>query len=111
MVLKAFGGQHWTDAGYYKKLVDGKDAFCIEHGVDLEMSGSGYDPSVYESKLKDRLALIAYYGYQNNPSNVNYAVTQSMIWEELGDTLLTTNIPNLSILKKINSKQSKFIQR
>ena len=110
--LKAFGGQHWTDAGYYKKLVDGKDAFCIEHGVDLEMSGSGYDPSVYESKLKDRLALIAYYGYQNNPSNVNYAVTQSMIWEELGDTLLTTNIPNYqslrkSILNKVNSFNDK----
>ncbi|WP_056988798.1 hypothetical protein, partial [Lacticaseibacillus camelliae] len=40
--LHLFNGLHWTDTGMWMKKVDGKVAFCVEHGVDLDMSGSGY---------------------------------------------------------------------
>jgi LPXTG-motif cell wall-anchored protein len=88
--LHLFNGLHWTDTGMWMKKVDGKVAFCVEHGVDLDMSGSGYNPSAYSDSKKDQLAKIAYYGYYKNPTNRNYAVTQMIIWETLGDTLLTT---------------------
>ncbi|MDE3297356.1 Cys-Gln thioester bond-forming surface protein [Lacticaseibacillus rhamnosus] len=88
--LHLFNGLHWTDEGMWMKKVDGKVAFCVEHGVDLDMSGSGYNPSTYSDSKKDQLAKIAYYGYYQNPTNRNYAVTQMIIWETLGDSLLTT---------------------
>ena len=38
---------------------------------------------------------IAYYGYTvTNQSHYDYAVTQAMIWEELGDQRQSTTIPN-----------------
>ncbi|WP_235808708.1 hypothetical protein, partial [Lacticaseibacillus camelliae] len=40
--LHLLNGLHWTDNGMHMKKVDGKVAFCVEHGVDLDMSGSGY---------------------------------------------------------------------
>lgn len=88
--LHLFNGLHWTDEGMWMKKVDGKVAFCVEHGVDLDMSGSGYNPTTYSDAKKDQLAKIAYYGYYQNPTNRNYAVTQMIIWETLGDSLLTT---------------------
>ncbi|MGM0250790.1 SpaA isopeptide-forming pilin-related protein [Enterococcus sp. AZ129] len=75
------------------KKVDGVPAFCIEHGVTLS-PGSGVEPSELTGSEKDRLSLISYYGYQVNPTNDNYVITQHMIWEELGDQLLTSNVPN-----------------
>lgn len=106
--LKAFNGLHWTDNGIYMKQVDNEIAFCVGHGIDLDMSGSGYNPSEYQSSLKDRLALIAYYGYQQNPTNHNYGVTQMLIWETLGDELLTGGISDYqeqkkAILAKVNA--------
>lgn len=92
-------GQLWTDNGVYQKRVDGVTAFCIEHGVDLT-PGTGFNPSELTIKEKERLTLIAYYGYQLNPSVLNYAITQALVWQELGDELLTTTIPDYNAHKK-----------
>ncbi|MEO2454677.1 SpaA isopeptide-forming pilin-related protein [Enterococcus faecalis] len=91
--LSRFNGLHWTDNSVWMKKVDGVPAFCIEHGVTLS-HGSGFEPSELTGSEKDRLSLISYYGYQVNPTNDNYVITQHMIWEELGDQLLTSNVPN-----------------
>ncbi|MFD1392860.1 SpaA isopeptide-forming pilin-related protein [Lacticaseibacillus jixianensis] len=89
--LKAFNNSSWTDNGIWMKQIDGgkQIAFCVEHGIDLDMSGSDYTPSSYSNAKKERLAEIAYYGYYSQPSAKNYAVTQMMVWEELGDTLVS----------------------
>ncbi|MGP5428567.1 SpaA isopeptide-forming pilin-related protein [Enterococcus malodoratus] len=109
--LNRFNGLHWTDDKVWMKKVDGVPAFCIEHGVDL-VGGSGFVPSELTIAEKDRLSLISYYGYQVNPSPLNYAVTQSIVWEELGDQLLTTTIPNYGSLKSsILAKVSKHNAR
>lgn len=68
-------------------------AFCIEHGT-LLTGGSGFTPSELTIAEKERLSLIAYYGYQVNPTIGNYGITQNLVWLEFGDELLTTNIPN-----------------
>lgn len=101
--LHLFNGLHWTENGIWMKKVDGKVAFCVEHGVDLDMSGSGYNPSNYSDSKKDQLAKIAYYGYHQNPTNRNYAVTQMIIWETLGDSLLTTTNKSYQSEKKGDS--------
>ena len=101
--LHLFNGLHWTENGIWMKKVDGKVAFCVEHGVDLDMSGSGYNPSTYSDSKKDQLAKIAYYGYHQNPSDRNYALTQMIIWETLGDKLLTTSNKTYQTEKKSSS--------
>ncbi|MGY3750744.1 SpaA isopeptide-forming pilin-related protein [Vagococcus acidifermentans] len=80
------------------KKAEGSTAFCIEHGVNLN-GGSVFTPSELTIKEKDRLSLIAYYGYQLAPNAVNYGITQNIIWEEMGDKLLTTNLPNYATRK------------
>lgn len=96
--LSRFGGLHWTDDSVYMKKADGVPAFCIEHGVDL-WGGADFTPSELTIAEKDRLSLISYYGYQLDPTVLNYAVTQNIIWEELGDTLLSTTLPNYAAHK------------
>ena len=96
--LSRFGGLHWTDDAVYMKKADGVPAFCIEHGVDL-WGGADFTPSELSIAEKDQLSLISYYGYQLDPTVLNYAVTQNIIWEELGDTLLSTTLPNYAAHK------------
>lgn len=72
-------GLHWTDDGVHMIKADGEPAFCIEHGAILNGS-SGFDPSELTIAEKDRLFLIAYYGYKINPKSENYGITQNMIW-------------------------------
>ena len=91
--VASLGGLHWTDNGVYMIKADNQPAFCIEHGVLLN-GGSGFTPSELNSAEKERLSLISYYGYQISPTMENYGITQNIIWEEFGDTLLTTQLPN-----------------
>ncbi|HHA4378887.1 TPA: SpaA isopeptide-forming pilin-related protein [Enterococcus faecium] len=93
------------------KRVDGVPAFCIEHGVSLT-PGSDFQPSELTIAEKDRLSLIAYYGYQQQPTNENYGLTQFMVWQELGDQLISTNFPNYEarkneVLAKVNQHNAK----
>jgi LPXTG-motif cell wall-anchored protein len=78
----------------YVLKMDGKKVFCIESGI-VANGGEGYTPESYISTKKDKLSKIAYYGYTiTSQSHYDYAVTQAMIWEELGDQRQSTTIPN-----------------
>lgn len=78
----------------YALKMDGKKVFCIESGI-VANSGEGYTPEAYINAKKDKLSKIAYYGSTNTgQSHYDYAVTQVMIWEELGDQYQSTTIPN-----------------
>lgn len=50
------------------KKLDGKVAFCIEHGIDVDIAATGYNPSAY-TDAKKKLAMFAYYGYTTHPTN------------------------------------------
>lgn len=109
--LSRFGGLHWTDDSVYMKKADGVPAFCIEHGVDL-WGGADFTPSELTISEKDRLSLVSYYGYQLEPTALNYAITQNIVWEELGDSLVSTTIPNYvahknQIMEKVNKHKAK----
>ncbi|WP_261998499.1 SpaA isopeptide-forming pilin-related protein [Enterococcus faecalis] len=91
--VASLGGLHWTDNGVHMIKADNQPAFCIEHGVLLN-GGSGFEPSELNSVEKERLSLISYYGYQISPTMENYGITQNIIWEEFGDILLSTQLPN-----------------
>ena len=91
----------------YRMKVDGKTVFCIEPGI-VTSSGGGYVSEEYIDSKKDILSKIAYYGYTDtNQSKYDYALTQIMIWEELGDKFISTTLPNYhkrkaEILAKVN---------
>ncbi|MBF2419790.1 SpaA isopeptide-forming pilin-related protein [Listeria seeligeri] len=73
---------------------DNKKVFCIESGIPAN-SGEGYTPETFINAKKDLLSKIAYYGYtKTRQSHYDYAVTQVMIWEELGDQYHSSTIPN-----------------
>lgn len=74
--------------------MDGKKVFCIQSGVPAN-SGEGYVPETYVNAKKELLSKIAYYGYTaTGKTHYDYAVTQVMIWEELGDQYQGSTIPN-----------------
>jgi Predicted outer membrane protein len=76
--------------------IDGRVVFCVESGI-FTSSGGGYYAETYIDSKKDILSKIAYYGYTNTSrSNYDYAVTQVMIWNELGDEYVSSTIPNLN---------------
>lgn len=78
----------------YRMKIDGKYVFCIEPGIATS-SGGGYVSEEYIDSKKDILSKIAYYGYTDtNQTKYDYAVTQIMIWEELGDKFISTTVPN-----------------
>lgn len=109
--IKAENGLHWTDEGIYLIKADNEPVFCIEHSVVIN-GGSGFTPSEMTSAEKERLSLIAYYGYQLNPTSDNYAITQHIIWQEYGDTLISTQVPNYEqrkaeILSKVDRHSTK----
>ncbi|MGX7420450.1 SpaA isopeptide-forming pilin-related protein [Carnobacterium gallinarum] len=109
--VKSLGGLHWTDDGIYMIKADNQPAFCIDHGTLLN-GGSGFNPSELTIPEKEALSLIAYYGYQMNPTTENYGITQNIIWETLGDELLTTNLPDYDsrkteIMNQVTSHQTK----
>ena len=91
---------HSPNVGYtmthniYVLKMDGKKVFCIESGVPAN-SGEGFVPETYVNAKKDLLSKIAYYGYTaTGQRHYDYAVTQVMIWEELGDQYVSSTIPN-----------------
>lgn len=78
----------------FKMNMDGKYVFCIESGI-YTSGGGGYIPENFNSSKKDLLSKIAYYGYtMTDKTDYDYAVTQIMIWGELGDKFINTNVPN-----------------
>ncbi|MBC2317858.1 Cys-Gln thioester bond-forming surface protein [Listeria booriae] len=74
--------------------MDGKDVFCVDSGAPANTE-SGYNPESYMSDKKDLLSKIAYYGFtQTDQSYKEFATTQLLIWEVLGEQLEWTSLPN-----------------
>lgn len=87
-------GKTITDTNLERMKLDAFDVFCIEHGK-YATGGDNYSSATYNGKQKDLLSKIAYFGFTNtSQSNYDYAVTQVMIWETLGDTYQSSTIPN-----------------
>ncbi|HDN2513840.1 Cys-Gln thioester bond-forming surface protein [Clostridioides difficile] len=91
----------------YRMKMDNKVVFCVDPGVKTA-SGGGYISEEYINSKKDILSKIAYYGYTDTErTKYDYALTQIMIWEELGDKFISTTLPNYhkrkaEILEKVN---------
>lgn len=78
----------------YVLKMDEKKVFCVESGIPA-YNGAGYLPESYVHSKKELLSKIAYYGYTlTNQTHYDYATTQVIIWEELGDQFISTTIPN-----------------
>lgn len=87
-------GRTTTDTNLERMKLDGFDVFCIEHGK-YATGGDNYYSATYNGKQKDLLSKIAYFGFTNtSQTNYDYAVTQVMIWETLGDRYQSSTIPN-----------------
>ncbi|MBF2568419.1 Cys-Gln thioester bond-forming surface protein [Listeria welshimeri] len=87
-------GKTVTDTNLERMKLDGIDVFCIEHGK-YATGGDNYNSATYNGKQKDLLSKIAYFGFTNtSQTNYDYAVTQVMIWEVLGDKYQSSTIPN-----------------
>ncbi len=83
-----------------KMNIQGDYTFCVEFGVET-FSGLNYEEEAYVNNNKDTLSKIAYYGYTlTSKTDYDYAVTQMIILEKLGNKLITTNIPNYQARKK-----------
>lgn len=100
-------GQQMNDF-YWKLHIDGKRVFCVELGI-YAYNGDGYTGSEFTSSKKALLSKIAYYGYtQTGKTDYDYAVTQTMIWEEVGNQYLSSTLPNYAqrkaeIMKAVNA--------
>lgn len=76
----------------YRMKIDNKIVFCVEPGIKT-LSEGGYISEAYINSKKDILSRIAYYGYTDtNQSKYDYALTQTMILEELGDKFISTTL-------------------
>lgn len=80
--------------------VDGKYVFCVEYGVAITKPyNDSYEPETYVDAKKDILSQIAFYGFNTTDQTYeDYAQTQVMIWDELGQINLSDidkfEIPN-----------------
>lgn len=99
------GEQQFSNFSIMK--LNGQPVFCVESHVRA-VDGGGYVPETLVNSKKDLLAKIAYYGYTNTSrTNVDYATTQIMIWETLGDRYISSSVPNYQgrkadIMAKVN---------
>ncbi|MBC1623795.1 Cys-Gln thioester bond-forming surface protein [Listeria welshimeri] len=93
-------GKTITDMNLERMKLDNIDVFCIEHGK-YATGGDNYNSATYNGKQKDLLSKIAYFGFTNtSQTNYDYAVTQVMIWEVLGDKYQSSTIPNYTKRKE-----------
>lgn len=86
-------GLHYTHDKIIRWQIDGEDVFCIQEGVFTE-AGILYDQKLdindvvsSESRSK-RLRFIGYFGYYNQRSMENYALTQMLVWDEMGGSFI-----------------------
>ena len=84
----------WRLENYY---VDGNVAFCIEPGIPEgnPMREATWEETGLSNNIKQRVLLLAYYGYQYNGHQTQgyRAATQALIWETIlgGNTRVTFN--------------------
>ncbi|MDE6195956.1 MAG: hypothetical protein K2F55_03745, partial [Erysipelotrichaceae bacterium] len=78
--------KEWYD-GVSKLKVNEEIVFCVEPLV-LGLKGTYY-PGDFDYETQERLSLIVYYGWDTTAKNdIDYAVTQYMVWEALGAKVL-----------------------
>lgn len=85
-------GLHYTHDQIIRWQIDGEDVFCIQEGVHTA------DGIIYDQKLEldkvltpertARLSTMGYFGYYSQPNMRNYALTQMMVWDELGGSFI-----------------------
>ncbi|HFK6935226.1 TPA: collagen binding domain-containing protein [Listeria monocytogenes] len=99
-------GKRYDNAVIWNMKMDGKDVFCIDSGAPANTE-SGYSSGTYMGAKNEVLSKIAYYGFtKTNQSYKDFATTQLLIWETLGENLEWTSLPNYwldreAILNKI----------
>ena len=72
--------------------IDGETAFCIEPGHivhvgsnnEISFSNIIVNNQPISLEMQKRLTYIKYFGYDINPTEDNYVLTQNLIWDELG---------------------------
>lgn len=92
---KSNGKDIYTSFYLEDYLLDGEVAYCLQLGIP---EGNDYHIGSFEETninpaIKDKLLLIAYYGYQypNHQTKKYRAATQALIWEtELGNNIKIT---------------------
>ncbi|MBC1406764.1 MSCRAMM family protein [Listeria innocua] len=87
-------GQKLENKDIWNMKMDGKNVFCIDSAVPANTE-DGYSAETYIGEKKDLLSKVAYYGFtQSDQSYKNFATTQLLIWEVLGEQLEWTSLPN-----------------
>lgn len=89
-------GLHYTHDIIIRWQIDGEDVFCIQEGVFTE-AGIQYTQkldlsSVLTAERAARLSLIGYFGYYQSPTMQNYALTQMMVWAEMGGSFINYGV-------------------
>lgn len=89
-------GLHYTHDVIVRWQIDEEDVFCIQEGV-FTAEGIQYDAkidldSLISEALSERLSMIGYFGYYQHRTMQNYALTQMMIWDELGGNFINYGI-------------------
>lgn len=84
-------GSWYTHDIIIRWQIDGEDVFCIEEGV-FTQAGINYEhrtdlSSIVGNKAM-RLSMIGYFGYYTQRNMQNYALTQMMIWDEMGGSFI-----------------------
>ncbi|MBC2000523.1 MSCRAMM family protein [Listeria marthii] len=87
-------GQKLENKDIWNMKMDGKDVFCIDSAAPANTE-DGYSAETYMGSKKDLLSKVAYYGFtQSEQSYKDFATTQLLIWEVLGEQLEWTSLPN-----------------
>lgn len=87
-------GQKLENKDIWNMKMDGKDVFCIDSAAPANTE-DGYSAETYTGEKKDLLSKVAYYGFtQSEQSYKDFATTQLLIWEVLGEQLEWTSLPN-----------------
>ncbi|OQO88246.1 hypothetical protein BH739_04620 [Enterococcus casseliflavus] len=112
-------GIHFThDLFYLFRIKETGDiAFCIEEGVPVGFgttTPTNLSQVISSSTLRNRLSLIAYFGWYSNASQTDqqYVATQHMIWEAFGGQNIYTSIRDYASRKQsIESAITKYNTR
>ncbi|NSS92984.1 Cys-Gln thioester bond-forming surface protein [Enterococcus faecalis] len=114
-------GIHFTHDKFYLFRIreTGDIAFCIEEGIPAVLgsaTSTNLDQIISNSKLRNRLSLIAYFGWYShaNQTDQQYVATQHMIWEAFGGQNVYTSISDYasrkqnieSVITKYNTRPS-----
>lgn len=87
-------GQKLENKDIWNMKMDGKDVFCIDSAAPANTE-DGYSAETYTGEKKDLLSKVAYYGFTQSEQNYkDFATTQLLIWEVLGEQLEWTSLPN-----------------